>query len=164
MGALAGFGQPKSKREPIEVAERKPEDKRLDKLLGVRKQRLNRLERERKESREAWREARAELREAKLQWREAVQAAKDYWVKARRDFLTMLTTSGQYQRAKAVYERMKQEAADERIRCLELLEECKGKRNLFFSARERMITANRQQEKLTIMRDELRRLNQQEEM
>lgn len=164
MAALAGFGSPRSKREPIEVAERKPEDKRLDKLLGVRKQRLDRLERERKEAREAWRAARAALREAKLRWRDAVQGAKDYWAQARKEFLTMTTTSGQYQKAKVVYERMKQAAADERVRCLESVEKCKTQRGNFFAARERAITANRQQEKLTIMRDELRRLNRQEEM
>lgn len=163
IGAM-GFGLPRSKREPVEVAERKPEDKRLDKLLGVRKQRLDRLERERKEAREAWKTARAELREAKLRWREAVQGTKDFWAAARKDFLAMHTTSGQYQQAKAVYERMKQAAADERLHCLESLKKCKDRRNAFFAARQCVLTANRQQEKLSFMRDELRRLNQQEEM
>lgn len=164
MAALAGFGQPKAKREPIDVVEPKPEDRSLDKLLSLRKQRLNRLERERRESRENWSDARAALREAKLQWRAAVQNTKDYWAQARKEFLTMHTTSGQYQKGKAVYERMKQAAADERVRCLEELEECKTKRSIFFEARKRVRTANLQQEKLTIMRDELRQLNHQEEM
>lgn len=163
MSAAAMFGRSKPKREPIEVVEPKPEDKSLDKLLGVRKQRLDRLERERKESREEWRAQRVVLRQAKLQWREAVQNTKDFWAQARKEFLTMVTTSGQYQRSKVVYERMKQAAADERVRCLESLEKCKTKRTTFFEARERALTANRQQEKLTIMRDELRRLNRQDE-
>lgn len=164
MFAAAGFGKSKAKREPTEVLEPKPEDKSLDKLLGVRKQRLDRLERERKESREAWRAQRAALREAKLRWREAVQSTKEFWAQARKEFLTMVTTSGQYQRSKAVYERMKQAAADEHVRCLESLEKCKTKRTIFFEMRERVLTAHRQQEKLTFMRDELRRLNQQEEV
>jgi hypothetical protein len=163
MGALAGFGKPKSKREPVDVAEPKPQDKTLDKLLGVRKQRLDRLERERKDSRDAWKAARAEFREKKLQWRAAIEDAKKYWVQARKDFLSMTTTSGQYQKSKAVYERMKQAATDQRVMCLESLEKCKSWRSEFFAARERVLTANRQQEKLTIMRDELRRANQQED-
>ena len=164
MNMQAGFGKPKSKREPVEVIEPKPEDRSLDKLLGVRKQRLDRLERERKEAREAWKSARAVLRQTKLQWRDAIQGAKNFWVQARKEFLTMNTTSGQFQKAKAVYERMKRDAADLRVVCFERLENCRDARNAFFAARERALTANRQQEKLTIMRDEIRLLNQQHEI
>jgi hypothetical protein len=163
VGAPAGFGKPKSKREPVDVLEPKPQDKTLDKLLGVRKQRLDRLERERKDSRDAWKAARAGFHEKKVQWRAAVEDAKAYWVQSRKEFLAMNTTSGQYQKSKAVYERMKQAATDQRVLCLEFLGKCKRKGSDFFAARERVLTANRQQEKLTIMRDELRRRNQQEE-
>ena len=164
MGGLAGFGAPKAKREPIEVVEPKPPDRTLDKLLGVRKQRLDRLERERKDARDAWKAARAVFREKKLQWRAAVEDAAYYWRQARKEFLAMNTTSGQYQKSKAVYERMKNAATDQRVWCLEALKRCKLKRGEFFAARERVLSANRQQEKLTVMRDELRRRNQQEEM
>lgn len=163
MAALAGFGKPKARREPVDVAEPRPQDKTLDKLLGVRKQRLDRLERERRDSREAWKAARIGFRDAKLRWRAAFQSTKEYWAQARKEFLAMTTTSGQYQKSKAVYERMKQAATDERVRCLEWLEKCKTRRAIFFAARECVLTANRQQEKLTIMRDELRRLGQQED-
>jgi hypothetical protein len=163
MAALAGFGAPRPKREPVEVKEPKPQDKTLDKLLGVRKQRLDRLERERKDARDAWKAARAAFREKKLQWRAAMEDMKMYWAKARKEFLAMHTTSGQYQKSKAVYERMKQEATDKRVLCLESLTKCKARRNAFFDARARVLTANRQQEKLTVMRDELRSRHLQEE-
>lgn len=163
MAAMAGFGAAKPKREPIEVKEPKPFDKSLDKLLGVRKQRLGKLERDRKDTLEAWKAMRARLREAKLAWRASLQASKDYWIQARKEFLTMNTTSGQYQRSKAVYERMKQDSADMRMACLEMLKRCKTARSAFFEAREKVVAANRQQEKLTIMRDELRTLHEQQQ-
>jgi len=158
MIASAGFGRPKSKREPVEVIEPKPMDKSLDKLLGVRKSRLDRMERERKDSQERWRGARRRFREAKDGWRASVQATKDFWAQARKEFMSMQTTSGQYQRAKGAYERMKEESASLRVTCLEMLEKCRTTRSAFFEARERVLTANRQQEKLTIMRDEMREL------
>lgn len=163
MRAQTGFGKPKSKREPVEVAEPKPQDKSLDKLLGVRKQRLDRLERERKDAHAALQESRATLRTKKQEWRDTLQGAKDYWVQARKEFLSMATTSGQYQRAKGVYERMKQHAADLRLACLEAYGACKEARTAFHEARDRAVTANRQQEKLTIMRDEIRLQQQQSE-
>lgn len=163
MGAVAGFGQARPKREPIEVIEPRPRDKSLDKLLGVRKQRLGRFERERKEAQERWRHARARLHEEKLAWREATQATRDFWTQARHEFLTMNTTSGQYQRAKATYERMKEHCANLRMGCLEAVEKCRNARSGFFEARERVLTANRQQEKLTFMRDELRAQHEQSE-
>ncbi|MTV42014.1 hypothetical protein [Duganella radicis] len=163
MAAFAGFGQPKARREPVEVAEPKPQDKSLDQLLGVRKQRLDRIERERQEARQSWRAGRAALRAASARWRAAEADTRAYWAQARRDFLSMQTTSGQYQKAKRIYERMKQAAADERVRCLEAVEQCRSRRTLFFAARARVLAAHRQQEKLTIIRDELRRLSQPEE-
>lgn len=163
MGALAGFGQAKPKREPIEVLEPKPPDKSLDKLLSVRKQRLGRLERERKDAQERWRSARARLREEKLAWRASTQSTKEFWGQARKEFMSMNTTSGQYQRAKATYERMKEHCATLRMSCLETLERCRAMRNKFFEARERVLQANRQQEKLTVMRDELLAQHQQNE-
>ncbi len=163
MAGLRGFGAAKSKREPVEVAEPKPQDKSLDKLLGVRKQRLDRMERERRDARTAWQSARADLREAKLAWRAAMDATREFWAQARKDFMSMATTSGNYQKSKAQYERMKLAAADERVLCMEALDQCRMRRSMFFAARKRVLAANRQQEKLTIIRDELRLLHQQEE-
>lgn len=162
MNAMAGFGPKKSRREPVEVAEPKPEDRSLDSLLGVRKQRLDRMERERREARTEWQAARAELRRLKLAWRAAVEQCRQYWAQARKDFMSMNTTSGQYQRCKTAYERMRGTAADDHIRCLESLQQCRDRRRHFFDARTRARDASRQQEKLTIVRDELRSLQQQE--
>lgn len=162
MASLAGFGSPKSKREPVEVAEPKPEDKSLDKLLGVRKQRLDRMERERRDALTGWRMAREDLREAKLAWRAALESTRQFWAQARKDFMSMNTTSGGYQKSRAQYERMKLAAADERMLCLQALDQCRVRRGMFFAARARVLGAKRQQEKLTIIRDELRLLHQQE--
>lgn len=163
MAAQAGLGPPRSKREPIEVAERKPEDKSLDKLLNVRKQRIDRFERERKEAREAWRESRRALREVKQQRRDAVQAAKDFWQQARAEFFGMTITTGQYKKAKAIYERMKEQAAQLYLQCREAVVECERVRAEFFAARLRAMQAHMQTEKLSILRDEIRALNQQSE-
>jgi hypothetical protein len=154
----------RGKREVIEVLEPKPQDRSLDKLLNVRKQRLDRLERERREARAAWREMRQELRMQKQRWRDAVQAYKDFWQQSREDFFRMALTSGQFRKAKAIYERMKQEAVQMHVDCLEVVSRCKQGRSGFFEARRRVLHANRQQEKLGILRDELRLLNMQSEM
>jgi hypothetical protein len=161
MNAQAGFGgKPRAKREVVDVPEPKPEDKSLDKLLNVRKQRIDRFERERREAREAWREKRQALRQAKLDWRAAKENAKEFWRQARAEFLGMVITSGQYQRAKAMYQRLKDEAAQQHLHCLEHAATCRAAVTEFFQARVRVLTANMQQEKLTILRDEVRRLNQ----
>jgi hypothetical protein len=161
VGALAGFGgKPRGKREVVDVPEPKPEDKSLDKLLNVRKQRIDRLERERREAREAWREQRQALRQAKLDWRAAKEHAKEFWRQARAEFIGMVITSGQYNRAKAMYEKLKDEAAQQHLHCREYAATCRAAGAEFFRARERVLTANMQQEKLTILRDEVRRMNQ----
>lgn len=164
IGAQRGFGGRRSKREVIDVPERKPEDKSLDKLLNVRKQRLDRLERERKDAREAWRETRQQLRTRKEEWRKALEDAKDFWIQARAEFFKMSTTSGQFRKAKAIYERMKSQAAQMQLECREIVKRCKSAKNEFFEARQRVLTANRQQEKLSILRDEIRALTVQSEM
>ena len=96
-----GLGPRRGKREVIEVAERKVPDKRLDQLLHVRKQRLSRLERERHEARQVWRRRREKFHAAKLRWREAVAKTQEQWQQARRQFLDMTITSGQFRSAKA---------------------------------------------------------------
>jgi hypothetical protein len=163
-GTMAGFGGKRRQREVADIPEPKREDRSLDKLLAVRKQRLDRLERERREAREAWRELRRELREQKEGWRAAVQAYKDFWDQSRKDFFSMSLTSGQFRKAKAIYERMKKEAAQMHADCIEIVQRCKEGADAFFEARRCVVRANKQQEKLGILRDEIRRANRPPEM
>ena len=160
----AGMAGRRARREVTDVPERKPEDKSLDKLLNVRKHRLDRLERERLAARQAWRELRRELREQKTRWRDAVQAYKDYWQQARQDFFSMASTGGQFRKAKFVYERMKRDAAEMHAECIVIVGRSKDSKTGFFEARQRVLEANRQQEKLGILRDEMRAMTAQSEM
>ncbi|MGI4937586.1 MAG: hypothetical protein ACRYF5_12700, partial [Janthinobacterium lividum] len=121
----------------------------------VRKQRLGRLERERNEARAAWREQRTLFGQARQKRRELQQETDMLWSQARSAFLKMSTTSGQYRNAKAVYERMKKEVANLYLKAQEELTLCRDARRTFFSSLEAVVTANKQQEKLGIMRDEL---------
>lgn len=157
------LGRARSKREPVDVAEKKPEDKRLDKLMGVRHQRLDRLERERLDARQAWRDARARLRQAKCSWRDAMQQAQQYWQEARTSFFQMTITSGKFRQSKAAYDRMKENAALQRLAARELVASCRDGGHVFFAAHQVLADARRQQEKLSILRDELRSLAQQAE-
>jgi len=144
------------RREVVDVAERRPPDRRLDRLLQVRKQRLGRLERERNEARAHWRRQRAEFRVLKQRWRQHFLQAQEQWMAARTAFLEMSITNGEFRRAKAVYERMKKEASQLRVDCRQLLHQCRQSGVVFFDARREVMQANRQQEKLGMLRDELR--------
>jgi hypothetical protein len=157
---MRSVGGRRAKREVIDVAERKVEDRRLDQLLHVRKQRLGRLERERNEARNAWREQRQALRQSKQCWRNMLEQAKEQWQYSRRQFLQMTLTNGEFSKAKAVYKRMQQEAAQLYLACQEKLHRCRQAGAAFFEARRNVLEANRQQEKLVIMRDEIRALAQ----
>ncbi|HJV73237.1 MAG TPA: hypothetical protein VJ654_03370 [Noviherbaspirillum sp.] len=163
-GSHFGFAGRRPRREVIDVPEQKVQDQSLDKLLKVRKQRLERLERERKEAREAWRKQRVELHDQKQAWRDAVQAYKDFWQEARASFYRLNLTSGQFRKAKAIYERMKKDAAQSHVECLEAVARCKKGRTQFFEAKRRVLQAHRQQEKLGILRDEIRKLTTLNEM
>lgn len=150
-----GLGKSRLKREVIDVVEATPRDKSLDRLIALRKQRLQRLERERDAAREAWRSDRGNLREEKQRWRSAVQAAMEYWKAARAEFFKMVMTSGQFRKAKAVYERMKIEAEQVHLECRNIASRCKESREVFFNARKLAATANRDHERLNILRDEI---------
>lgn len=154
---MSGIGK-RGRREVIDVPEPRRPDQSLARLLHVRKQRLGRLERERNEARQQWRAARATLRERKEAWRLALAAAHDFWQAARDSFLQMSTTSGDLRKAKAAYERMKEEAARVHLGWREQLGRCNAAQRTFFAALERVLAANRQQEKLGILSDELRQL------
>jgi hypothetical protein len=148
----------RAKREVVDVPEPRRPDQSLARLLHVRKQRLGRFERERNEARQQWREGRVALRERKQARRLAVGAANRFWQSARDSFLQMATTSGDLRKAKATYARMKEDAARLYLAWQEELARCDAARRVFFDALTRVLAANRQQEKLTIMNDELRQL------
>lgn len=158
-GFQGGFGSGRARREVVDVPENKAEDKSLDKLLKVRRQRLDRFERERSEARNTWRDARGELRNAKEEWRNAKRDAAEFWQQARALYFKMVISSGEFRKSKAIYERMKKHAAELRLGCLEHLEHCRQTRNAFFDARKRALQANREQEKLGVLRDEIRAAN-----
>ena len=164
IGARTGIGGRQAKREVIDVPEKRPQDKTVDVLHRVRKQRLDRFEQERLQARTQWREARADLREAKQSWRQAKQDAKDFWQEARAGFFGMVTTSGEFRRAKATYQRMKDAAAQRYVECLDVVKRCKETRSGFFEAGVRLREGQREYEKLGMLREELRALNLKEEM
>ncbi|WP_211474750.1 hypothetical protein [Collimonas humicola] len=149
-------GKLRGKREVADVPEQRKKDKSLDSLINVRKQRIDRFERERNEAREAWRQLRVLLRAVKQRWRAALQEAMDYWRDARAGFLRMAITSGQFRKAKAVYERMQKQAAQLHLESREAVGPCKEARNEFFEARRRVMDANRQYEKICILRNEMK--------
>jgi len=153
----------RGKREVVDVPEPRRPDQSLARLLHVRKQRLGRLERERNEARQQWREGRAALRERKEERRQAVSAANRFWQGARDSFMQMATTSGDLRKAKATYERMKEDAARLYLAWQEELARCDAAQRTFFDALARVLEANRQQEKLGILNDELRQLAAQSE-
>lgn len=162
-GATSSLILPRLQREVIDIQELRKPDQSLDKLIVVRKQRIERLERERIEAKNAWRATRQALREIKQRWRNAVDAAQEYWRESRNGFFHMAITSGQFRRAKAIYERMKEDASRLHMESREAVLLCKMKRTEFFVARRRALDAYLQHEKLSLLRDELKMLNAQME-
>ncbi|MPS30339.1 MAG: hypothetical protein E2576_02575 [Alcaligenaceae bacterium] len=153
---LGRHGRRGARREVADLPEPRAPDRRLDQLLHVRKQRLGRLERERNEARQAWREQRHGQRALKQRWRDAREQAQAQWMAARAAFSGMSITSGEFRKARAVYERMKKEASQLRVDCQQALQACRAAGTDFFEARRRVMQADRQQEKLGVLRDELR--------
>jgi hypothetical protein len=151
------------RREVRDVPEMRRDRDELAGVIGVRKQRLNRLERERVQELAAWRDSRTALRAAKQRWRMAVRDAREFWQQTRAGFLRMEMTSGQFRKAKATYERMKSQATKLHLECREVLATCKQARSRYFDARRCVIEAHRQQEKLVLMRDEIQHSRLQEE-
>lgn len=161
-GLQKGFVK-QSRREVIDVPETRPADKSMDMLLKLRKQRIERFEQERRSTRDEWRRQRAGLRDLKERRRQALQEAKDFWQQAREQFFSMVTTSGEYRKAKAVYERMKESAAKLYEKCLDTVKLCRSSRTAFFEACKALSDAQRQHEKLGMMRDEIRLRSRQSE-
>lgn len=146
----------RARREVVDVAEPRRQDDSLGKLLHVRKQRLGRLERERNEARQRWRAQRETLRAKKVERRRLLAETAAFWQEARAAFFAMTSTTGQFGAAKARYEKMKEEAAVSYLRWREELGRCHAAQRAFFDALDAVRAAQRQQEKLGILRDELR--------
>ncbi|KQV58039.1 hypothetical protein [Duganella sp. Root336D2] len=149
----------RGKREVVDVAEPRRPDRSLDQLLHVRKQRLARLERERSSARESWRSSRQALHDYKLRKREAVHQAAQFWQESRARFLQMTITTGEFHVAKARHARMNEEAASLNLRCHEAVRQSRLAGARFFEARAEARRAQKQQEKLGVMRDELKALS-----
>lgn len=138
-----------------EIPEEPRRDLSFDRLIAVHQNRLRRLERERLDARSAWRDARTQLRRRKEHWRNAVDDAKRYWHDARAGFLKMVITSGQFRQAKAVYERLKLEAAEMRLEAVEMVPRCRQAEQAFFDLCRRLAHERLHVEKLRIASDEL---------
>ena len=156
MRGASGFGAKPARREVIDVPEPRRPDRRLDQLLHVRKQRLSRLERECNEARAQWRELRADLTRQKQAARQAKIRAHEEWLAARSAFFSMALTNGEFSRAKTVYEKMKIEADVLHIECRAYAARCRALGVEFFLARQHVTDATKQQEKLGVLRDEMK--------
>ncbi|MFS2008032.1 hypothetical protein ACEN9F_30935 [Duganella sp. CT11-25] len=144
------------RREAVEVVEPRLPDRTLERLLGVRKHRLERLERERRDAREHWRQQRTALRLAKLLWRGARQAATTHWQQARQQFFAMETDSLQFRAAQGGYERMKRDTGQRLLAWRETAVASREAGAAFFAAHRQLRDARRQQEKLDILREHIR--------
>lgn len=152
-----------AKREVRDVPEKKRVDNSIDRIITVRKQRLDRLERECIEARAAWRGTRQKLRDMREAARIAKEEANEYWQQARAAFLKMTITSGQFRVAKSTYDRMKAHAAQLLLECREAVTPCKQGKVTFFEAKRAVTEARLKKEKLSIMRDTIRSEQLQEE-
>jgi hypothetical protein len=142
----------------VDVAEPKARERTLERLIGVRKQRLERLERESRDARHAWRDARLALGHGKRRWRQARLDAEQHWQQARRQFFAMEIGSGQFRAAKGAFARLKRQAAQLLLEWREQLAACQSAGAAFFAALERLRQGRRQQEKLQLFSDEMRLL------
>ncbi|MFB9241750.1 hypothetical protein IV454_18925 [Massilia antarctica] len=140
------------RREPVEVAEARVPDRTIERLLGVRKQRLERLERERLQAREHWRQRRGAQRLAKLAWREARHSAAAHWQRARQQFFAMETDSRQFRAAQGGYERMKRATGQRLLAWRESAGASRAAGAAFFVAHRHLREVRRQLEKLDILR------------
>lgn len=145
-----------ARREPVELAEPRVPDRTLERLLGVRKNRLERLEREQRDAREQWRQRRGALRQAKLLWRGARLAADQHWQNARRQFFAMETDSRQFRADQGGYERMKRDTGQRLLAWRESAVAGRAAGAVFFAAHRQLREARRQQEKLDILREHIR--------
>lgn len=149
--ALTPFGGARARREAVEVAEPKRQDKSLLKLINVHKRRLERMERECLAARSEWRGQRINVGEIKQQWRDAKQEAIDFWMQARAEFFRMEITSGKFRTAKAVYERKKLDAEKIHLQAREAALAARESGRHYFECKQLLRAAHMRSEKLTIL-------------
>lgn len=148
LGLLDG-GRPR--REAVEVAEPKRQDKRLPKLINVHKRRLERMERECIAARSLWRAERDTVGEIKQQWRDAKQEAIEFWAESRAEFFRMEITSGKFRTAKAVYERKKLDAEKIHLQACEAALSARDAGRAYFESKQLLRAGHLRAEKLTIL-------------
>ena len=148
------------RREPVDVAEPRVPDRTLERLLGVRKHRLERLERAQRDAREQWRRGRGALRQARLLWRAARQDAADHWQRARQQFFAMETDSRQFRADQGGYERMKRDTGQRLLAWRDGAAAARAAGAVFFAAHRHLRDARRQQEKLDILRQHIKSMEQ----
>ncbi len=149
--ALALFGGVGTRREAVEVAEPKRQDKRLPKLINVHKRRLERMERECIAARNQWRNQRMTVGEIKQRWRDAKQEAIDFWMQSRAEFFRMEITSGKFRTAKAVYERKKLDAEKIHLQAREAAIVARDAGHNYFESKRLLREGHLRGEKLTIL-------------
>ena len=149
--ALSLFGGARTRREAIEVAEPKRQDKRLPKLINVHKRRLERMEREWRAARAVWRDRRRRIGEIKRQWRAAKQDAIDFWAQSRAEFFRMEITSGKFRTAKAVYERKKLDAEKIHLEAREAAMVARDAGRNYFECKRLLRAGHVRGEKLTML-------------
>ena len=143
------------RREPVEVDEPRAKNRQLDPLLALRRHRVTRLEQERLQARARWRAQRGALRDAIASWRAASAHAGAEWQQARQAFFAMSCTSGQFRAARAAFERMQREAAALRAGACVAAANGRQAGRAFFGAMAIYRQAQRQQEKLQAVCDQL---------
>ena len=144
-------------REVQDVPEPVRKDCPLDKLVRIRRQRIEKSERDCLRARQHWRECRRQLRQQSQGSKDAESRAQQCWKKARKDFFDMSISSGQFKKAKAVFKKMQATAAEMRALAHAAVDESKLARTAYFKAKVNLAEARKQAEKLDLMSEELRR-------
>ena len=151
------LGRQTRRREAVEVAEPRRQDRQLDGVIRVRRQRQQRLERERGAALRQWRAARAALAEARRALRVQRGAAAEHWTRARADFFSMRSDSLAFRAAKSVYQRLQQQAEQGLLAWRQQRAAAADAGAAFFDARRAAALARLKQEKLQLLREEMAR-------
>lgn len=160
----AGFSlNGRLRQEAYDVPEPVRKDCPLEKLVRIRRQRIEKSERDCLRARQYWRECRLQLRQKNQGSKEAESRAQQCWQQARRDFFDMSISSGQFRAAKAAFKKMQAAAAEMRVLARAAAKESRLARVAYFRARTTLAEVRKQAEKLDLMSEELRRADGQEE-
>ncbi|GAA4016728.1 hypothetical protein [Actimicrobium antarcticum] len=149
--AIDLFALTSPRREPVDVAEPKRQDKSLLKLIGVHKRRLEWMEWQCRQALVDWRERRHVVTQIKQEWRDAKQHATDFWAGARAEFFRMEISSGKFRTAKGAYERKKLDAEKVHVRAREAANEARQAGRTYFVAKQELRAGHLRSEKLDIL-------------